>query len=229
MKKTTIVAILLLTSNLLSANNITPEINEIESQWAKIYYSETSQEQQKHYPGLLIKTRSLAQQYPNSVELTIWQAIIISTNAAFENPFTALESITNAKKILEKAINKNPNALDGAAFVTLGTLYYMSPGWPISYGNQGKAQQLLKKALQINPNSIDANYFYADYLLSQDKANEATKYFKRALEVPSRPEQIYADTQLKKEAAIALKHSEQRKPDSERNKFLSLFYSAQSN
>lgn len=229
MRKTTLVAFLLLASNSLFANNLNSELNLIESQWANIYHKESDAQQRAHYPALLKKTLTFQKKRPESVELMIWQAIILATNAAFEPPFAALESLDDAKALLESAIQKKPNALGGAAYVTLGTLYYLAPGWPISFGNQDKAEQLLKKSIEINPKSIDSNYFYADYLLSKDKIGEAAKYFKLALSAPIRPEQQYADSQLKKEAQIALKNTEQRKLNSGRNKFLSLFFSAQSN
>jgi hypothetical protein len=66
-----------------------------------------------------------------------------------------------------RAIQLDPNASEGAAFVTLGSLYYMVPGWPIAYGDTNKADALLKKALVINPNTIDANYFYGDFLATR--------------------------------------------------------------
>ena len=229
MNKTTFVAFLLLASNTLLANNITPEINRIESQWANIYYNKESSQQRDDYPKLLEKTQHLSKKFPNAIELTIWQAIIIATNAAFENPFTALESLDKAKNLLEFAIQTEPVALDGAAYVTLGTLYYLTPGWPISFGDQKKAEKLLEKALAINPHGIESNYFYADYLLSIGKIDEATKYFKLAIISPNRPEQLFADQELKKEALIALKNTEQRKLDSGKNKFFSLFSSAKSN
>ena len=229
MKKTTIVAILLLISNVLSANDITPEINKIESEWANIHYSKNSSEQRKEYPSLLNKTRVLLKKHPKAVELVIWQAIIISTNAAYQTPFTALESLQLAKTLLELAIRKKPEALDGAAYVALGTLYYMVPGWPISFGDQKKAEQLLKIALEINPHGIDPNYFYADYLLTKDLTKEAERYFKLAIRAPSRPEQLFADNQLKNEALVSLQKTEQRKLDSEKNRFFSLFTSVKSN
>ncbi len=229
MKKTTIVAILLLLSNVLSANDITPEVNKIESEWANIHYSKNSSEQRKEYPSLLNKTRVLLKKHPKAVELVIWQAIIISTNAAYQTPFTALESLQLAKTLLELAIRKKPEALDGAAYVALGTLYYMVPGWPISFGDQKKAEQLLKIALEINPHGIDPNYFYADYLLTKGLVKEAERYFKLAIRAPSRPEQLFADNQLKNEALVSLQKTEQRKFDSEKNRFFSLFTSAKSN
>lgn len=229
MLKTTIVAILLLACSTLLANAISIEINKTETQWASIYYSKNTPEQRKEYPLLLAKTQRLILKYPDSVELIIWQAIIISSNAAYESPFIALESLNKAKKLLDFAIQKDPNALEGAAFVTLGTLYYMSPSWPISFGDQNKAEKLLKKGLKINPFSIDANYFYGDFLLSKGKLKEATKYFRLALKSPNRISQQYADNQLKKEATIALKNTEEKRFDSEKAKLFSLFFSASSN
>ncbi len=223
MKKTTTVAILLLVSNILSANSIMPEINNIESQWARIYYNQNTVQKKRGYPILLEKIKKLSEKNPEAVEPLIWQALVIATNAEFESPFTALDSINTAKTLLEKTIQLNPNSLDGAAFVILGTLYYLTPGWPISFGDQKKAERLLKKGLEINPESIDSNYFYADYLLTKNKVNEAQKYFQLAINAPSRPEQQYADEQLKKEAFIALKNTQQRKLNSGRNNFMSLF------
>ena len=228
MNKTTAVAFLLLVSNIIYAKDINPELGRIESQWATIYYAQDNYDQQENYSALLKETTSLLNQHPESAELMIWQAIIISTHAAFENPFNALDSINRAKRILETAIHKKPVALDGAAFVALGTLYYMTPGWPISFGDQHKAEKLLRTALEINPNGIDPNYFYADYLLSINKIEQASKYFKLALKSPNRKDQAYADQQLKNEAIIALGNSQQRILDSGKNKFWSLFSSARS-
>jgi len=228
MNKTTIVAFLLLTcSNAFSAN-ITPEIHKIESQWANIYYAENHLDQSKHYPDLIKEATKLTKKYPKALEPIVWQAILIATNAAFEPPFKALESIETAKRLLEKIIKIDPKTLDGAALVTLGTLYYMTPGWPISFGNQSKAESLLKRALLINPDSIDSNYFYADFLLTQDKIDSAQIYFERAIKSPTRPHQKYADTQLKQEAQVALNNAELRKLEAGKNKFLSLFSSARS-
>ncbi len=227
MKKTTIVAFLLLISSTTFANSIIAEINEIESKWAQIYYAHNNSKQKESYPELIKKTNKLLGIYPESEELKIWKAILISTNAEFENPFTALESIKIAKNLLETAIKKQPKALDGAAFVVLGTLYYMTPSWPISFGDKSKAEELLKKGIELNPDSIDAHYFYADYLLSKNKIKTASEHFKLALKTPVRTTQQYADTQLKKEAMIALKNTKERILYSGKNKFLSLFSTAQ--
>ncbi len=227
MNKTTIVAFLLLTSNTLFANSITSEINAIESEWANIYYNKNKATNPSNYQALLTKTQQLSKSHYKATGFIIWQAIIISSNAAHQPPFTALESINTAKTLLESAIQEHPAALDGAAFTILGTLYYMTPGWPISFGNNKKAETLLKKGLKINPKSIDANYFYASYLLSIDKLNEAVKFFKLALNQPARANQTFADQQLQKEAHIALLDTYSRIRTSRSINFIALFSSQQ--
>ena len=107
--------------------------------------------------------------------------------------------------------------------MVLGTLYYMTPSWPFSFGDNEKAQQFLKRALKINPNSIDANYFYADYLLTENDKQQAITYFKKALKIPNRKNQPYADSQLKQEAKKALNRIKDRTFNTKKNKFWSLF------
>ncbi len=229
MIKTTIVAFLLTISTPTSSQTLSSEINTIESQWAQLYYAENNSAQKVGYPKLLKKTGNLLKKHPKNAELMIWHAILTSTNAAYQGAFTALNSVNIAKKQLELAIKTKPYALEGAAYVALGTLYHMLPGWPISFGDEYKAEKLLKTALKINPQGIDSNYFYADYLLSQDDYIRANQYFNRALNAPTRPEQQFADQQLKKEALSALHLAKQRKLESGKNKFFSLFTSASSN
>jgi Tfp pilus assembly protein PilF len=100
-----------------------------------------------------------------------------NSNADNIDAFSALEAANQARELLMRAIQLDPNASEGAAFVTLGSLYYMVPGWPIAYGDTNKADALLKKALVINPNTIDANYFYGDFLATQGKQKQAVSYF----------------------------------------------------
>lgn len=148
MHKIVFFPLLITLSNTLFANDVMLEVNKIESQWAKIYYGSDSSNQKKSYPLLLKYITNLLKEQPNAIELSIWQAIITSTNAEFESPLSALKSIGIAKKLLESTLKKDPFALEGTAFVVLGTLYSMAPGWPISFGSQKMAKKLLKKELK---------------------------------------------------------------------------------
>lgn len=122
---------------------------------------------------MLAEVKVLNLQHPDQAELIIQQAIIIASNADNIDAFSALEAANQARELLMRAIQLDPNASEGAAFVTLGSLYYMVPGWPIAYGDTNKADALLKKALVINPNTIDANYFYGDFW--RRKANKSKR------------------------------------------------------
>ncbi|MGY6275996.1 hypothetical protein [Methylomonas sp. MgM2] len=201
-------------------------IDSIESAWALAYYQSDEEKQKQTYPVLLDKAARLVLHYPNAAEPKIWLATVMATYAAFESPFEALSSLESAKKLLEEAIEINPKALDGMAYVTLGTLYYMLPGWPVSFGDDEMAEELLKAGLKINPSGIDANYFYADFLLRQDRTTEAEAFFRKATQLPVRSHQVFADTQLQNEAKLALAHAQQRKSNVGKNKFQALFTTA---
>lgn len=226
MNKVTFVVFLLLFTRTLLASELNTSIDDLEREWAVVYYQTDESHQRQAYPQLLQKAAELVKQYPHAAEPKIWQATIMSTNAAFESSLTALSTLKKAKKLLEEAIDINPKAMDGAAYVTLGTLYYMLPGWPVSFGDDDKAEQLLKTSLLINPNGIDANYFYADFLLRQDREAEAEAFFHKATQAPVRQQQVFADTQLKNEAKMALAHTQQRKANTGKNRFQALFTTA---
>jgi tetratricopeptide (TPR) repeat protein len=211
MKIIFIVVFSLLLTELCIASNIDKKLQQIESEWAIIYYATSKAKQSGAYQRLLIKTNKLVKKYPEQAEPIILLAIITATNAGVQNGFSGLSSINVAKDLLLKAISLNPYAFDGAAFTNLGTLYYMVPGWPIAFGDHAKAKEMLNIALKINPDSIDGNYYYGKLLLTQNKSNEARKYFMRALEAPARPEQQFADNKLQEQARKALEVSIRRK------------------
>lgn len=226
MVKATIVVFLILFSSAASASELSSVIATLESNWAHAYYQHDEDRQKLEYPLLLAQAAELAARYPNAAEPKIWQATIMVTNAAFQSSLTALSTLDSAKALLEEAIHMNPNALDGAAYVTLGTLYYMVPGWPVSFGDNRKAEQMLKTSLSINPNGVDANYFYADYLLDQDRTAEAVSFLQKAIQAPLRKQPSLADLRLRDAAKSALTQAEQGRQAGGKTKYQSLFADA---
>jgi len=194
-------------------------IKDNEAEWAFIYYSTPKSRQEPAYAQLLDKTTILARQYPNAAEPLFWQAVLKATYADQQDPFCALGAIHEARDLLIKAIKIAPNTMDGAAYVTLGTLYYMAPKWPVSFGDDDTAKQMLETALKINPDGIDANYFYGEFLLRHNQPNVAALYLERAVSAPARAEQLYADNRLKAEARRALQNSQNRKANDEKGMF----------
>lgn len=225
MKKTTFVALLLLSLQCY-ADELTSSVQAIESEWASIYYTLPKSDQESAYDVLLKKAEKLTEQHPNSSEPLFWQAVILATNAELQDGFTALNAIHKSRDLLLQSIKMNPQTANGSAYVTLGTLYYMAPKWPIAFGDTEKAEQMFQAALKINPNGIDANYFYGDFLQANSHPREAEIYFEKALLAPSRNEQAFADNKLKDEVKLALANTKNRKINGVKNAFLSLFNSA---
>ena len=221
MKKTTFVALILLSGSCL-ATDLKTSLASIESQWATIYYQTPVAEQGAAYQKLLAQANDLGQAFPKSSEPLFWQAVIKATYADQQDGLTALQAVKEARDLLTKAVAINPKTMDGSAYVTLGTLYFMVPGWPIAFGDNKIAREMFQNALKINPNGIDANYFYGEFLAATNDLNEARKHFEIASKAPARPEQKLADTKLKEEASLALSNIGERKISHVKKLFLSL-------
>ncbi len=228
MKFTTLVALLLLSFKVFAVD-LSASLSSIESEWAHIYYNTSKFQQDAAFNELAKKTEALCIQYPHDPEPLFWKAVIIASHAELEDGFTALKSVNTAKDLLIETLKRNPTTANGSAYVTLGTLYYMVPRWPIGFGDYEKAEQMFKAALKINPNAIDANYFYGDFLLSTNKPKEAQTFFETAIKLTARQGQSFADQKLQEEAKLALMNAKDRKLNSVKNAFLSLFTSASLN
>lgn len=161
--------------------------------WEHIKFQVTDKDvQEKQMAALAARAAEVVQKYPNSPEPEIWLGILISEQAsmASENgsPFKALGFAKKARDILAKQVKVAPFALDAGAPTSLGVLYYRVPGWPVGFGDKGRAKQLLQEAVTNAPEGLDANYFYGDFLMSQNEYPQAVQVFHRALTLPTHPE-----------------------------------------
>lgn len=218
--------VILLHSVSCLAEDLKATLSAVEAEWALTYYDESKDKQAKVYDRLLDRVESLSSHYPEMAELLFWKAVILATRADHQDAFSALKAVHEARDLLIEAIRLKPDVMGGSAYVTLGTLYYMVPKWPIAFGDDDLAKQMLETALKINPNAIDANYFYGEYLALHNRVNDAAEFFARAAHAPARIDQSYADEQLKMEAMQALDSTQKRKMAGEKGKFFSLFNSA---
>ena len=167
---------------------LTSDIARLAHEWDHAKYEITDQDQQKQAMAALSdEADKVTAQYPNAPEPLIWNAIIKSSEAGLSGGFTALGLVKDSRKLLEKAEAMDPNAMDGAISITLGSLYYQVPGFPISFGSDKKARKYLEKAIALAPNDIDANYFYGDFLMKQGDYRKADAVLHHALEAPARP------------------------------------------
>lgn len=134
---------LTLMSSLVKADTLALSVQKIEAEWAHIHYNVAKHQQEAAYKHLLAEVNDLNELYPDQAELIIQQAIIVASNAENVDALSALKAVKQARELLIRAIQLDPAASEGAAFVTLGSLYYMVPSWPIAYGDNDKASGLL--------------------------------------------------------------------------------------
>lgn len=186
------------------AQDVETELAQIQQRWAEIQYQVPDQAKEKAFEKLAADAEAFAGRYPDRAEPLIWKGIVLSTYAGAKGGLGALGLVKDARAALEAALEIDPEALDGSAYTSLGSLYYQVPGWPLGFGDDKKARQYLQKALAINPNGLDANYFFADYLREQGETERARMYFNQVLKAPDRPGRALADQGRRAEAQAQL-------------------------
>lgn len=169
------------------------DVARLQQDWARIKYQSPATVQEQQFAQLTSAADKVVAQYPQRAEALIWQGIIESTYAGAKGGLGALSHAKNARKSFEQALAINPQALDGSAYTSLGTLYSQVPGWPIGFGDDKKALELLKKGLAAHPDGIDPNYFYGDYLLRNGDLDGAERALRKAAQAPARPGRQVAD------------------------------------
>ncbi len=190
---TTLSLSLLLLSTPLYAAPADDARASLQKDWAHIKYEVKSDHREAMFKVLAAESANILKKFPDSAEILIWRAIILSTYAGEKGGLGALKIVKNAKALLERSIRIDPLALQGSAYTSLGSLYYHVPGWPIGFGSDNKAKKYLSKALQINPNGIDSNFFNADFLLEQKHKKKAKVFLEHALKAKPRPGREIAD------------------------------------
>lgn len=187
-----------------------PAIVELQHEWAKANYQTPKDQQEAVFKALAEHAHQIAANSPQKAEAMIWEAIVLSGYAKAKGGIGALKFAEQARDLLLASLELDPQALQGSAYTTLGSLYYKVPGWPIGFGNHKKAREYLEKALAINPTGIDPNYFYADFLLEEGEYAKAIEYFNKALQAPARPGREDADAGRKADIEEGLKKAKRK-------------------
>lgn len=189
----TMISVLLFWATSLSFASAQQDLQLLQQNWLKTNYAADKKRQSEQFEQLIIQGEESLKRSPDSAELLIWQGIILSSAAGAQGGLAALSKVKQAKDLLEQAIEINGRALQGSAYISLGSLYYQVPAWPIAFGSDAKAKELLLRALSINPNGIDPNYFYGDYLYQQGEFKQALKVLHKALLAKPRAGRALAD------------------------------------
>lgn len=193
------------------AQELDADIVALQHDWAKANYNTPKDAQEATLKALTERAHEVTEKLNNAPEALIWEGIINATYARAKGGIGALKYAEKARDLLLASEKADPNALQGAAYTSLGSLYYKVPGWPIGFGDKKKAKAYLDKALKANPNGIDSNYFYADYLNEQGQYAKAIEYYKKALAAAPRPGREDADAGRRGEIEEGLKKAESKK------------------
>ena len=188
----------------LWAQDMQAELAQIQQRWAQIQYQLPDDDKEKAFEALAKEAETFVADYPGRAEPLIWQGIVLSTYAGAKGGLGALGLVKEARASLESALKIDPEALDGSAYTSLGSLYYQVPGWPLGFGDDEMARKYLQKSLAINPEGIDANYFFGDFLAEQDEPQRARVYLEKVLAAPARPGREVADDGRRAEARARL-------------------------
>lgn len=166
----------------------------MEDLWASAKYEMTEEGPRlAAVERLLDQAEVWATHDPGKPEPLVWQALAHILEAEIRSNLSSLPALDIARQKLEEALALDPQAMGGAIYVNLGTLYYRVPGWPLSFGDNRRAAAHLSTALAIDPEGRDSNYFYGDFLLQTGRAREAMPFLEKALRVPIRPDHARAD------------------------------------
>jgi len=180
-------------------------VAQVRDRWAQINYQTPKAQREAAFAALSKQAAQARQAAPKDAGALIWEGIVLSSLAGEKGGMGALSLVKQARADFEAALKLDPQALDGAAYTSLGALYYQVPGWPLGFGDDDQARRMLKKGLDIDPNGIDANYFYGDFLRDQKEWAPAQAALQKAVTAPARPGREVADTGRRHEAEAKLK------------------------
>lgn len=166
----------LFVSNSTLASFADDSVSQLKHEWAIIKYQTPRNQQLSKFEALIYKAEQLERAIPNDPRIQTWHGTILSTYASIKGGLGALPYVKQARSLLEKAVQRNPQVEDGLAHAVLGALYARVPGWPIGFGDKKKARAHLEMALKINPRSIDANYYYGDFLVDIGEYQKGKQY-----------------------------------------------------
>ena len=169
------------------------DVASLAQSWDEVMYRYDPATREKALETLTETAHTELAASPNDPALLIWYGIVVSSYAGEKGGLGALGLAKDARASLELAIDRDPNALQGSAYTSLGTLYYKVPGWPIGFGSDKKAQENLEKALALNPVGIDPNYFMGEFLFEHGEFAHSKTYLMTALAAPDRPGRSLGD------------------------------------
>jgi tetratricopeptide (TPR) repeat protein len=183
----------------LQAETLAEGLAQETQAWTQGSYVLPESEREAFFARLQSEAEDLSRHYPDQADPLVWEGIITATHAKYQNPFSALGTVRQARDVLLRAVAIDPSAMDGSGLITLGALYFRVPKFG-SFGDDDKARNYLQQALKVDPDNIDANFFYGKFLLEQGDKVNGRVYLEKVIEASPRPQSVAADRARQVEA-----------------------------
>jgi len=165
------------------------DVRHLEQEWARIKYQVKDEDAQLNQMEALAKeAAATCERYPGRAEPLVWDGVITSTEAGLAGSFSALRLAKAARRMFEQAGAIDPKVLDGAVPTSLGSLYYLVPGFPLGFGDDDQARNYLEQGVAMSPDGLDSNFFYGDFLFGQGEYEKAEGVLNHALLAPAHPD-----------------------------------------
>jgi len=188
----------------LTATAFEGELFSLKNRWEHTVTDMPTNERESTLKALAGEVEQLVEEHQDEADVLVWQGIILASYARERGGLGALGTAGDARDALEKAIEIDPQGLNGSAYVTLGALYDRAPGRPLGFGNSETAERMFQRALEIRPDGIDVNYYYAAFLKEEGNEQAAREHAQRAMNGNARASRQVSDEALRRDAETLL-------------------------
>ena len=188
----------------LTATAFEGELFSLKNRWEHTVTDMPANERESTLKALAGEVEQLVEEQQDEADVLVWQGIILASYARERGGLGALGTAGDARDALEKAIEIDPQGLNGSAYVTLGALYDRAPGRPLGFGNSETAERMFQRALEIRPDGIDVNYYYAAFLKEEGNEQAAREHAQRAMNGNARASRQVSDEALRRDAETLL-------------------------
>jgi len=179
-------------------------VSELRHRWEQITTEMPEDRRESALESLADESSALAEAYPRQSPVLVWRGIVLASHARAAGGLSALGSAKQAREVLERAVELDPEGHNGSAWVTLGALYDRAPGWPVAFGDEQTAERMFQRALSIRPDGIDVHYYYAAFLEEEGRGDEAREHARRAVAGTARATRPRSDEALRDDARALL-------------------------
>ncbi|MCL7940101.1 TRAP transporter TatT component family protein [Halomonas sp. ATCH28] len=180
------------------------ELFSLRHRWERVTTEMAPERREAALESLAKEGANLAESHPRQSRVLVWRGIILASHAREAGGLAALGSAKEARRLLKRAVELDPEGHNGSAWVTLGALYDRAPGWPVAFGDAETAEEMFRRALAIRPQGIDVNYYYAAFLEDEGRSDEAREHARRAMDGQAREARRASDEALRGEARALL-------------------------